>query len=71
LLGSRRLCWLSRGRGDCLSACCVASPDKPPLFVLSYWMHVEKFIFQVFEVIVVKVKTSLESPIGDTSLAFQ
>src|SRR5262245_54456688 len=38
-------CWLSRLRGNCLSACHVTSPDKPPPFVVSHWMHVEEFIF--------------------------
>src|SRR5262245_57584369 len=39
-------CWLSRLRGNCLSACRVASPDETSPFVVSYWMHVEEFLFE-------------------------
>ena len=34
-------------------------------------MHVEDFILQVFEVVVVEVKSSFESTIGYSSLMFQ
>jgi hypothetical protein len=34
-------------------------------------MHVEKFILQIVEVVVIEVKASLEGTIGHPSLAFQ
>jgi hypothetical protein len=70
-LGSRLLWCLNRLKGDFLSACCVTSPDETPAFILSYWMYVKNFIFEVFEVVVIEIKTSLESTIGHPSLALQ
>ena len=70
-MSSRLWCWLSRLRGQCLSACRVTSPDESLPFVISHWMHVEEFILQVFEIVVIEVKASLEGTIGHTSLALQ
>jgi hypothetical protein len=52
-LGNRLWCWLSRLRGNCLSACRVASPDETPPFVVSHRVHVEKFCFEGFEILVI------------------
>jgi hypothetical protein len=49
----------------------VASPDEPSLFVVAHWMHVEEFILQVVEVVVIKIEASLEGTIRYPSLAFQ
>jgi hypothetical protein len=68
---SGRLCCLSRLRGNCRSACHVTSPDETPPIVISHWVHVEEFILQIVEVVVIKVKSSFESTIGYTSLALQ
>src|SRR6266850_6650202 len=60
---SRLWYWLSKVRGDFLSASSVASPDETPPFVISHWVHVKEFILQVVEIIVIKVKASLEGTI--------
>src|SRR5262249_19323499 len=56
VLDRRLLGWLSRERGDFLSASSVARPDETPPFVVSHWMHVEKFGFEGFEILVIQAE---------------
>src|SRR5215831_2417142 len=70
-LCQRWLCRLVRWRGWSHCLFDMTSPDEPPPFIISYWMHVEDFILQIVEVVVIKVKASLEGTIGYPSLAFQ
>jgi hypothetical protein len=71
LLGRRLLRWLSNGSGDCLSACRVASPDETSPLVVSYWMHVEEFLFEDIQVLVIQIEAHLQGAIGHASLAFE
>src|SRR5215471_8733822 len=70
-LGSRRWCCLSRLRGICLSACCVTSPNETSAFVIDNWVHIEEFVLQIVEIVVIEGKASLEGTIRYPSLAFQ
>jgi hypothetical protein len=70
-LGSRRLCRLSKMRGDFLSACIFASPDETSTILIDHRMCEKQFVLQVFEVVIVEVKSSLEGTIRYTSLVFQ
>jgi hypothetical protein len=70
-LGSRRWCWLSRLRGNCLSACWVTNPNETSSFVIDNWVHIEDFVLQIVEVVVIEIKSSLEGTIRYPSLAFQ
>jgi hypothetical protein len=70
-LGSRLLYRLSRGRGDFLSICRVASPDEPSPFVIDDWVHIEDFFLQVLDIVVIDIKASLDGTIRDPSLAFE
>jgi len=53
VLDRRLLGWLSRERGDFLSASSVARPDEPPPVIISHRVHVEKFCFEGFEILVI------------------
>jgi hypothetical protein len=74
-----RGCFLDQRRGDRLGRwrrcvddpCGIAGPYETSPLVVSHWMHVKEFILQVVEVVVIKVKASLEGAIGDASLAFE
>src|SRR5262249_23025623 len=70
-LGSRWLGGLSRGRDDCLCACSVASPHQTSTTLIDHRVREEDFAFQVFQVSIVEVKSSLEGAIGHASLTFQ
>ena len=71
VLGRKLLGWLGRGSGDFVGTFDVTSPDESPPFVVSYWMHVEEFILQIVEVVVIKVEASFQRTIGHPSLAFE
>jgi hypothetical protein len=70
-LGSRLLYRLSRGRGDFLSICRVASPDEPYPFVIDDWVNIENFFLQVLDIVAIDIKASLDGTIRDPSLAFE
>ena len=64
-------CWLSRLRGNCLSACRVTSPNETSSFVIDHWVHIENFVLQIVKIVVIEVKTSLEGTLRYPSLAFE
>jgi hypothetical protein len=70
-LDSRRLCCVSKLRGNCLSACCVTSPNETSSFVIDNWVNIEDFVLQIVEIVVIEVKSSFESTIRYPSLAFE
>src|SRR4030095_5121007 len=49
----------------------IPYPHETSTLVVLHWMHVEEFILQVVEIVVIKVKASLEGTVGYTSLPFQ
>jgi hypothetical protein len=49
----------------------ITSPHETSTLVVSYWVHVEEFVLEVIEVVVVEVKASFQCTIGDSSLAFE
>jgi len=53
-LGSKLWCWLGRLSDAFLDAFSCASPLETSTLVVSYWMHVEEFILQVVEVVVIE-----------------
>src|SRR5262245_36937405 len=71
MLGRRLLGWLSRGRGDFLFACRVASPDESSPIIISYRVHVEEFFFEDIEVFVIQIEAHLQCSIRYPSLAFE
>src|SRR5215813_13668180 len=71
VLGSR-LWYELGGLSDAfLDAFSCASPHESSTFVVSYWMHVEKFFFEDFEVLVIQIEAHLQGAIGHPSLAFE
>jgi len=47
----------------------VTSPHETSTLVVSYWMHVEEFVLEIIEVVVIEVKASFQRTIGYPSLA--
>jgi hypothetical protein len=47
------------------------SPHESSTLVVSYWVHVEEFILEVVEVVVIEVEASFERTIGDAALALE
>src|SRR6516164_1408559 len=70
-LHTRLWCWLSKWRGNCLSACRVASPDETSIIFIEHRVREKQLVLQVFEVVVIKVKASFQRTIGYPSLAFE
>ena len=59
------MCWLSRGRGDCLSTCCFARPHEHLTVVISgELVDFDEFILQDIEGGVIECELELESPVG-------
>src|SRR6516165_9482311 len=67
-LGSRRLCWLSPLRSDCLGSGSFTSPDEPSPIVITYRVHIEEFFFEDIEVLVIQIEAHLQSAIRHPSL---
>src|SRR5215831_4076613 len=66
---SRGEYWGFRDWGRRRGYCLLTNPHKTSILVVSHWMHVEEFILQIVEVVVIEVKASLEGTIGYPSLA--
>jgi hypothetical protein len=49
----------------------LTSPHETSTLVISHRVHVEEFILQVVEVVVIEVEASFQRTIGDPSLAFE
>jgi hypothetical protein len=70
-LHNRLWWWRSRVRGNGLSSYRVTSPDEPPPVIIANWVHVEDFVLQIVEVVVIQIKAPLQCPIRHTSLTLE
>jgi hypothetical protein len=59
--------WLSRWRSGLGCPCSVTSPNETSACVLSYWMRVEHFILEDFQLFVTESKLEFDGSIGHTS----
>src|SRR5215813_8663058 len=70
-LHNRLLYRLSRWSSDFVGTFGVASPDEPPPFVISHWVHVEEFFLEHIEVLVVQIEAHLQGAIRHSSLTLE
>ena len=71
-LGSRRLCWLSRGRGCGRGFCSVPNPhEHSAIFIRGELLCLDDLCLEGFEILVIEAEPYLEGRIRYSSLAFQ
>jgi hypothetical protein len=71
VLDQRRWGRLGRLIRCCGGPCTIASPHETSTLVISHWVHVEDFILQVVEVVVIKVEASFQRTVRYSPLAFE